>query len=72
MSNNHFEVRYWNLKGDFMTVEVIAEEWVSAGRMVSAEPDVSGVDGVILIGVTSLEPCIKKNTKEVLRYAHPE
>lgn len=68
-----FEVKYWDMHGNFLCVEVIAHDWREAERIVAELDDTSGVEGSVLLAVNpTAEHGIVENTKLILREATDE
>lgn len=66
-----FEVKFWDLDGNFLCVEVVAHDWREAQRIVEELDDTSGVEGCVLLSakITNDEHGIKENTRLILREA---
>lgn len=64
-----FEVKYWNMNGDLMAIEVVAYDWREAQRMVEELDDTSGVEGCVGLGESTDEHGIIERTKIVLKEA---
>lgn len=69
-----FEVKYWDIDGNFCCVEVIASDWREAERIVGELETTSGVHGSVFLGTHAQlsEHGIVENTKLILREANPE